>query len=133
MKSSTKIILTFLIISCTLIFSQNKVPKYKVGSQISIGENIYVESKVHKTSRTILISLPTQYSSNNNRYPVIYFTDGSLERLILIRGIVDFFVDDKKMPDAIIVGIVHLNRDQELLPIDNSNKANSNSGEQIYF
>lgn len=119
MKVNAKILLTVIVFVCTFpLYPQNNIPKYQVDGQTSIEERITIESKLLNERRTVLVSLPPNYSGSQNKYPVIYFTDGSFTRLRLFRGIVSFLVNLGKIPDAILVGITHNNRDKELTPND---------------
>lgn len=117
--SSRYLALVLLLLSPSILSAQSTMPRYEVGAPISIGETLSIESTIFHDHRTILISPPARYSEDrNDRYPVIYFTDGSGARLRTIRGVVSFLADIGKMPDAILVGIVHTNRDRELTPYD---------------
>jgi uncharacterized protein len=112
------IIALFAMIFCSISYSQNLTTKFSIDNQITIGETLTLESKIFNEKRTIFVSLPAGYATDRTSYPVIYFTDGSLVRLRLFRGIVGFLTNLGKMPDAILVGIVHSNRDKELTPND---------------
>ena len=86
------------------------------GELIVSGHRLTIESGTFGQSRTVLLSLPPRYAEDEKRYPVIYISDASESRLVLLRGIVDFLVELNLMPDAILVGIVHADRGSELAP-----------------
>jgi len=106
----------FLIQIFSFVFAQEKAPEFSLGNPLSFGQEMTIQSEVFNQNRTVLISLPAEYANKENRYPVVYLTDGSVKRLCLLRSVVDLLADDNKMPNAILVGIVHGNRNNELTP-----------------
>lgn len=85
------------------------------GEPITIGETLKLQSKVLGEERTILVSTPTNYARSQERYPVLYMTDGNAH-LIHTRGTVDFLVRNGLMPDVIIVGVNNTDRTRDLTP-----------------
>jgi predicted alpha/beta superfamily hydrolase len=83
---------------------------------ISLGEQITIGSGIYVGNRNILVSLPSSYNQNDQRYPVVYFTDASVTRLLQLRGLVAALSENGKMPEVILVGITHERRDRELTP-----------------
>ncbi|MEI6884297.1 MAG: alpha/beta hydrolase-fold protein [Bacteroidota bacterium] len=75
-----------------------------------------IKSRIFGQDRTIFLSLPAGYAQSPARYPVIYFTDASVGRLNLIKGITGFLTTSNLMPEVILVGISHNRRDWELTP-----------------
>jgi predicted alpha/beta superfamily hydrolase len=86
-----------------------------VAEPITIGETITIESKILGEERTILVSTPAGYERNQERYPVLYMTDGGAH-LTHTRGTVDFLVRNGLMPSVIIVGINNTDRTRDLSP-----------------
>jgi len=89
---------------------------YTINAPLNTIERMTIHSRVFGKDRTILISLPPGYKDNHARYPVIFFTDGSVSRLNLIKGVAGFLAESNNMPEAIFVGIVHARRNWELTP-----------------
>jgi predicted alpha/beta superfamily hydrolase len=85
------------------------------GEAITIGETIKIQSKILSEERTILVSTPADYGQGEQRYPVLYMTDGD-SHLTHTRGTVDFLVRNGLMPDVIIVGIANTDRTRDLSP-----------------
>lgn len=85
------------------------------GEPITIGETLKLQSKVLGEERTILVSTPATYARSQERYPVLYMTDGNAH-LAHTRGTVDFLARNGLMPDVIIVGINNTDRTRDLTP-----------------
>jgi len=85
------------------------------GEAITIGETIKIQSKILSEERTILVSTPANYGQGQQRYPVLYMTDGD-SHLTHTRGTVDFLVRNGLMPDVIIVGVTNTDRTRDLTP-----------------
>lgn len=101
------------------------LPKTTIVDQVTTGYRMVIESKVFNQDRTVLISLPPDYSEAQRHYPVIYFTDASPVRLRLLRGVVDFLADIDQMPQSILVGIVQVDRGKELAQISSPGEPDS--------
>jgi predicted alpha/beta superfamily hydrolase len=85
------------------------------GEPITIGETVTIESKIMGEERTILISTPPNYEQNQERFPVLYMTDGDAH-LTHTRGTVDFLARNGLMPSVIIVGVTNTDRTRDLTP-----------------
>ncbi len=87
-------------------------------SLVSVAQDLIkhhiLKSEHLSESRTIFISLPPDYDSNNKTYPVLYVLDGEYI-FDYIKGTVDFLTNDfNYLPEMIIVGIPNTNRDRDL-------------------
>lgn len=82
---------------------------------ITIGERFTIQSKVLGETRTILVSTPPGYGRGQQRYPVLYLTDGDAH-LTHTRGTVDFLAGQGLMPQVIVVGITSTDRTRDLTP-----------------
>jgi hypothetical protein len=82
---------------------------------ITIGETVKLQSTILGEERTVLVSPPPRYAQSQDRYPVLYMTDGDAN-LLHTRGTVDFLVRNGLMPDVIIVGVTNTNRTRDLSP-----------------
>lgn len=85
------------------------------GEPITIGETLKIQSKILGEERTILVSTPANYARSQERYPVLYMTDGNAH-LTHTRGTVDFLARNGLMPEVIIVGINNTDRTRDLTP-----------------
>ena len=85
------------------------------GEPITIGERLTIASKVLGEDRPILVSTPPGYGRGQQRYPVLYLTDGDAH-LTHTRGTVDFLARNGLMPQVIIVGIPNTDRNRDLTP-----------------
>lgn len=112
-----KILLTFIILLFSgQLFSQNKVVINKK-SDLAIGEQIEIQSKILNENRILNIYLPNGYSNDSlKKYPVIYLLDGSIdEDFIHISGLVQFgsFSWINMLPESIVVGISNIDRKRD--------------------
>ena len=82
---------------------------------IAVGEALRLPSKVLGEERTILVSTPSRYGQGDERYPVLYLTDGDAH-LVHTRGTVDFLARAGVIPDLIIVGVANTDRTRDLTP-----------------
>ncbi|WP_299060951.1 alpha/beta hydrolase-fold protein [uncultured Polaribacter sp.] len=99
--------LAFLLISIN-VFSQNS-------SSVTNGTiTKKIISQYFKNKRTIKILLPEKYDANKN-YPVIYTLDG-FELFPIASSYVNFLTKYDVIPNCIIVGIYHNNRNYETMP-----------------
>jgi predicted alpha/beta superfamily hydrolase len=85
------------------------------GEPITIGETVKIQSKILGEERTILISTPPNYARSQEKYPVLYMTDGDAH-LTHTRGTVDFLARNGVMPNLIIVAITNTDRTRDLSP-----------------
>lgn len=80
-------------------------------------QRITIKSAVLKEDRLVLVRLPRGYldSTNTDRYPVLYMTDGSSGMAHAISTL-EFLVRNGRMPDVIMVGIENTDRNRDLTP-----------------
>lgn len=82
---------------------------------ITIGETVTIQSQVLGETRTILVSTPAGYAQSQERYPVLYMTDGDAH-LTHTRGTVDFLSRNGLMPNLVVVGVTNTDRTRDLSP-----------------
>ncbi len=83
-------------------------------SEVSIGKRMTIESKVLKTEREFLVSLPMGYESSKESYPVLYAMDGDITfsyTASLVRYLAAF---SPAVPGMIVVGVPHPDRFADL-------------------
>jgi len=86
-----------------------------IAEPITIGESVTLTSKIMGEERTILVSTPPGYEQSEQRYPVLYMTDGAAH-LTHTRGTVDFLARNGLMPQLIVVGVPNTDRTRDLTP-----------------
>jgi predicted alpha/beta superfamily hydrolase len=86
-----------------------------------------INSSVLKQSRKITIFLPDGYGATNAKFPVIYVLDANdrdqhtvpTARFLFLNG---------KMPGAIVVGVINVDRNHDFLPDSSKNNAPTGGG-----
>ncbi len=114
-KMNKTIILTLLLLSSTLIFSQAKKSKTtETAKPFVLGVIDEIQSQELGEKRILNIYLPDGYKPEDaTKYPVIYLLDGSAdEDFIHIVGLVQFnsFEWINQVPKSIVVGIATVDR-----------------------
>jgi len=97
---------------------------------ITIGEVVKLNSKVLGEERTILISTPATYAQGQERFPVLYMTDGDAH-LTHTRGTVDFLARNQLMPNVIIVAVTNTDRTRDLSPTRASRRLPDGTRQEI--
>ncbi len=88
--------------------------------EIKLGEKVVIKSAVLDEDRTILIRLPKDYPTSEERYPVLYILDGEFFFQQAV-GAVNFlsecgYIYNNPLPQMIIVGIVNVDRNRDYTP-----------------
>ncbi len=99
---------------------------------ITVGETLKLQSKILGEERKILISTPLGYSQSEERYPVLYLTDGDAH-LVHTRGTVDFLARNGLMPDVIVVGVANTDRTRDLSPTRQTQARPDGTREQLEY
>ncbi len=97
---------------------------------ITIGETLKLRSKVLGEERTILVSTPPDYAQSQERYPVLYMTDGDAH-FTHTRGTVDFLARNLVMPNVIIVAVTNTDRTRDLSPTRASRRLPDGTSREI--
>jgi uncharacterized protein len=74
-----------------------------------------LKSQVLGEERVALIRTPPGYDTNEQRYPVLYMTDG-LAQLNHTISTIEFLVRSGRMPELIVVAITNTDRTRDLTP-----------------
>jgi|GEM_PF-690812 len=86
--------------------------------EISFGVRKTIFSKVLNENREILISVPADYQESQKRFPVVYMTDGSDDRLLAYTGLLRYFgyhfVRHYQLPGLIMVSIPNVDRIRDM-------------------
>lgn len=90
-------------------------PAVSAGQPITIGEIVTVRSEILGEDRTILVSTPPTYDREDQRFIVMYMTDGGAH-LSHTRGTLDFLHANGLMPPVILVGVTNTDRSRDLTP-----------------
>lgn len=103
-----KIIITLVLFFATVIINaQND------SQDIVAGKKIKIFSQIVNEEKEIFISLPQGYDQTKKRFPVVYISDGSVNRVIGSGGMIRYFAYEK-MPQVIAVYIPHPKRGRDL-------------------
>ncbi len=78
-------------------------------------ERLTLKSQVLNEERVALVRTPPGYAKNQQRYPVLYMTDGQAQLAHTISTI-EFLVREGKLPDLIVVAIGNTDRTRDLTP-----------------
>jgi len=83
------------------------------GTPVDSGRTIPFESKRIGETRQISVSLPNDYDSTRERYPVLVVLDGEFEQDIAA-SIARFYASTSMLPPMIVVGVRNTNRMRDL-------------------
>ncbi len=76
---------------------------------------VQLQSKVMSETRTIVVRTPASYARGDQKYPVLYMTDGA-HHVGHTVAVVDFLAREGRMPEVIVVGINNTDRTRDLTP-----------------
>jgi len=107
-KQSIIIISTFILLQ-SRIFSHQDSTKYIIGEYKSIQSNILNEE------RKLIIHLPANYPSSEEKFPVLYLLEGDWTFLIAT-ALAHVLSEDNRVPKMIIIGILNTDRLRDFLP-----------------
>ena len=99
---------------CTLLISSSLALASKP-EVLEIGEQFEIDSKIMGEKRTVMVHLPNNYRINEQRYPVLYLTDGA-GHLHHTSGTVQFLANNGRMPSMIVVAVTNTERTRDLTP-----------------
>ena len=74
-----------------------------------------IKSAVLGEERTVLVRVPAGYERNQQRFPVLYMTDGDAH-ILHTTATVQFLARNGRMPEMIVVGITNTDRTRDLTP-----------------
>ncbi|HEY6369450.1 MAG TPA: alpha/beta hydrolase-fold protein [Candidatus Sulfotelmatobacter sp.] len=105
----------------------------------AIPQKLPLHSNVLNEDRVIWIRTPRSYDQSEERFPVLYLTDGPAH-INEIGSTIDFLVQNGRMPPLIVVGIANTDRTRDLTPThwdqklpDGTSNANPTSGGGDHF
>lgn len=78
-------------------------------------ERIVIKSQVLGEERTVLVRVPAGYARGNERFPVLYMTDGDAH-IQHTSATVQFLARNNRMPEMIVVGVTNTDRTRDLTP-----------------
>ncbi|NQZ80130.1 MAG: hypothetical protein HRT52_03845 [Colwellia sp.] len=109
------------LLSLSLNTAANGQPVVKINEPLVIAEKYTFQSTVLGEERTFYVHLPTGYSNNNSKYPVLYIPDGKrkMQKAVAITDdLADF---SQRIPKMIVVGIeTNKNRTADLSTLTSS-------------
>ncbi len=98
---------TFLLLGITGVAQKN---------EIYLGESVIIHSDILNEDRKLLISLPENYQTNHNKYPVLYVLDGNTH-FQHASAAASYLAAYGFVPDIIVVAIVNVDRNRDFTPI----------------
>ncbi len=85
---------------------------------------VVIQSKILGEERVALVRRPLGYDKNNERYPVLYMTDGA-SHLGHTAATIEFLARNGRMPEMIVVAITNTDRDRDLTPTNEVKDGNA--------
>ncbi|HEU4508087.1 MAG TPA: alpha/beta hydrolase-fold protein [Pyrinomonadaceae bacterium] len=92
-------------------------------------KTIKLNSSVLGEERTVLVRTPAGYETNNERYPVLYMTDGDAH-MGHTAATIEFLTRNGRVSDLIVVGVTNTDRTRDLTPAKSTAK---NPAGQLQF
>jgi predicted alpha/beta superfamily hydrolase len=86
-----------------------------------IPQKLVVHSNILNEDRIIWVRTPHGYDQGKTVYPVLYLTDGP-GHINEVGGIIDFLVNNDRMPPLIVIGIANTDRTRDLTPSHSDEK-----------
>jgi uncharacterized protein len=84
-------------------------------------ERVVIDSKVMGEARTAFVTLPASYARGDQRYPVIYLTDGQTQGRHTA-GTIQALAQVGRMPELIVVAVGNTDRTRDLTPTRNTSE-----------
>ena len=78
-------------------------------------QRLEIHSKVLNEDRVVWVRTPPGYQQSKDVYPVVYQTDAP-ENVNEIGSTIDFLVDNRRIPQLLVVGIGNTDRRRDLTP-----------------
>jgi predicted alpha/beta superfamily hydrolase len=94
------------------------------------GNRLTLKSKVLGEERIVLVRTPAAYDAGEERFPVLYMTDGA-DQLGHTASTIEFLARKGRMPEMIVVAITNTDRGRDLTPTklkDEGGKERASSG-----
>src|SRR5262245_51706236 len=113
-------LLTFVLFPCLTASAQDKQP----------GGRLTIKSQVMGEDRVILVHTPPGYETGDQRYPVIYMTDGAAQ-LGHTASTIAFLAQNGRMPQMIVVAIANTDRTRDLTPTNGTAPPGGGKGNQF--
>ncbi|HXQ72287.1 MAG TPA: alpha/beta hydrolase-fold protein [Pyrinomonadaceae bacterium] len=80
-----------------------------------------LKSTVMGEERVVLVRTPVGYEQNNQKYPVLYMTDGDAH-IGHTASTIEFLVRNGRISDLIVVGVTNTDRTRDLTPAKSTDK-----------
>ncbi|HLA11920.1 MAG TPA: alpha/beta hydrolase-fold protein [Pyrinomonadaceae bacterium] len=78
-------------------------------------DRLVLKSRVLGDERVVFVRTPPEYKKSSNDYPVLYLLDGDVH-FLHTAGTIEFLARNMRMPEMIVVGIPHVDRNHDLTP-----------------
>jgi predicted alpha/beta superfamily hydrolase len=107
---------TFLFATLLLLCSLTATA---FGQGYGAGNRFTIKSETLGEERTVIVRTPPGYERNNQRYPVLYLTDGDAH-VAHTGATIEFLSRNGRMPELIVVAITNTDRTRDLTPTNAS-------------
>ena len=105
----TKSLSLLAALALMVLFSSSAFAQYGGPAKLTIKSSVLGED------RNILVRTPAGYETNNNKYPVLYMTDGDAH-IAHTSSTAEFLARNGRMSEMIVVGIPNTDRSRDLSP-----------------
>jgi len=92
--------------------------------------NAVINSEILNEDRDLVIYLPDDYHTSENRYPVLYLLDGRTH-FHHATGAVNFLSVYGKIPDMIVVSVINVDRNRDFSPVHDASIPTSGGAEKF--
>ena len=104
------------LVCCVVALASLAGPAHAQGPQAAEPVvRVTLRSAVLGEERDVLIRVPAGYSANEQRYPVLYMTDGAAH-IAHTSATLEFLSRNQRMPEMIVVAITNTDRTRDLTP-----------------
>jgi predicted alpha/beta superfamily hydrolase len=105
------------IVAVLLVMSTTAIAQSPTGNI----KTLTIKSTVLGEERTVLVRTPREYETGNEKYPVLYMTDGDAH-IGHTASTIDFLNGNGRMSELIVVGVTNTDRTRDLTPTKSTNK-----------
>lgn len=120
------VLILFAMLLAVMSFSFGQVVK----DNIVLGQTISIDSQILNETRDIFVYKPEGYKQSEESYPVLYVLDGET-KFFIAAAIVNFLVQNQRIPRMIVVGIPNVARNRDFTPILDDSIQNSGGADNF--
>jgi predicted alpha/beta superfamily hydrolase len=122
---------TSLAVFATVFMLHGMNPSFaQAGSEEPLVQELQIKSKALNEERVITVSLPDDYNTTENTYPVLYLLDGRTH-LQHATGAVSFLAAQGSIPRMIVISIHNVDRTRDFSPAHDESIPTSGGGDKF--